>query len=130
MGDKNMLVVIKVAHTVIWAIMAGSIVALPVTAWRRRFGWAAILSALILVECVVLALNGGRCPLTDWAARYTRERGAAFDIYLPNWLARYNKVIFGSLFIAGEGFVVWKWRMAKVEDADGHAFTHASQNRA
>jgi hypothetical protein len=104
-----MLIAIKVAHTVVWAIMAGGIVALPVTARRRRFGWAAILSGLIIVEGIVLAFNGGRCPLTDLAARYTVERGDAFDIYLPNWLARYNKLIFGSLFVAGEAVVAGFW---------------------
>ncbi len=34
--------------------------------------------------CGVLAANGGRCPLSDLAARYTDERASNFDIYLPN----------------------------------------------
>jgi hypothetical protein len=40
----------------------------------------------------VLWLNGWRCPLTDVAARYTDDRRANFDIYLPEWLARYNEL--------------------------------------
>jgi hypothetical protein len=39
-----------------------------------RFDWAAALSAPVLIECVILALNRRRCPLTDAAARYTESR--------------------------------------------------------
>jgi hypothetical protein len=41
------------------------------------------------------------CPLTAVAARYTAERQDNFDIYLPLWLARYNKVLFGVLYAVG-----------------------------
>ena len=43
------------------------------------------------------------------AARYTEDRADNFDIYLPLWLARYNKEIFGSLFFAGELFALWRY---------------------
>ncbi len=104
-----MLTAIKLVHTVIWAILAASIVAVPVAGVLHRFGWAAILTLVILIECGVLALNGGRCPLTDVAARFTDERADNFDIYLPNWLARHNKLIFGLLFVAGELVVLGYW---------------------
>ena len=104
-----MLTAIKLVHTVIWAILAASIVAVPVAGVLRRFGWAAVLTVVILIECGVLALNGGRCPLTDVAARFTDERADNFDIYLPNWLARHNKLIFGLLFVAGELVVLGYW---------------------
>ncbi len=100
---------IKLLHTAIWAIMAASILALPWTGWFGQFRWAFGLTLLILGECLVLGLNHGRCPLTDTAARYTDDRCGNFDIYLPLWLARYNKVIFGFLFVAGELVVVWRW---------------------
>jgi hypothetical protein len=99
---------IKLLHTVIWAIMAASIVALPWAAWFAQLRWALGLTMLVLGECVVLAVNGGRCPLTDVAARYTEERAPNFDIYLPLWLARHNKRIFGSLFVAGELVLLWQ----------------------
>ena len=38
------------------------------------------------------------------AARYTDDRRANFDIYLPVWLARYNKHVFGPLYVAGVVF--------------------------
>jgi hypothetical protein len=89
--------------------MAAAIVALPAAAWLAQFRWASGLTLLVLGECLVLAFNGGRCPLTDVAARYTDERAANFDIYLPVWLARYNKQVFGSLFVIGELVLLWRW---------------------
>ncbi|MEO7648870.1 MAG: hypothetical protein ABIZ80_00245 [Bryobacteraceae bacterium] len=104
-----MLVAIKILHTAVWAFFAGCIVAIPVAGVRREFAWAAVLTALVLVECAVLAMNRGRCPLTDLAARYTGERSDNFDIYLPLWLARHNKTIFGTLFAVGAVFVLARW---------------------
>ena len=100
---------IKLMHTVIWAILAASILAVPVAGVLRRFGWAAVLTVVILIECGVLALNGGRCPLTDVAGSFTDEQADNFDIYLPNWLARHNKLIFGLLFVAGELVTLACW---------------------
>ena len=37
------------------------------------------------------------------------RRLAGFDIYLPLWLARHNKTIFGTLFAVGELFVLERW---------------------
>jgi hypothetical protein len=104
-----MLTAIKLLHTMIWAFLAGSILVLPVAGVLRRFGWAAILTLMVLLECGVLAANGGRCPLSDMAARFTVDRGSNFDIYLPNWLAQHNKAVFGVLFVAGELVVVGFW---------------------
>ena len=106
----NPLVAIKLFHTVVWAIFVGCILALPVAALRRRFRWASILTAIILAECAILAINGGRCPLTDLAARYTNDRAPNFDIYLPTWLATHNKAIFGILFVVNELIVLLWWK--------------------
>ena len=69
-----MLTAIKLLHTVVWAIFAGSIVVLPFMGVFRRFRWAAILTGLVLLECGVLAVNGGRCPLSDLAQRLAGKR--------------------------------------------------------
>ena len=82
---------------------------LPFVAWRRNFIAAAVLIAVIFVEVLVLMVNGLRCPLTDVAARYTEDRRDNFDIYLPIRIARYNKLIFGSLFVAGILFTIAMW---------------------
>ena len=57
----------------------------------------------------MLAFNGMRCPLTDVASRYTTERQANFDIYLPLWLARHNQRIFGTLYAAGVAYTAAAW---------------------
>ena len=85
------------------------IVAVPIAAQVRHFRAAAIFSGVVLVECLILAVNGCRCPLTNLAGVFTEERADNFDIYLPLWLARHNKLIFGSLFVAGEIFAVVRW---------------------
>ena len=103
------LVGIKLLHTAIRLVFAGCIVAIPLAGAWRHFQWAAVLTGLVLVECGVLAVNRGRCPLTDLASRYTEERVDNFDIYLPLWLARRNKTIFGALFAIGELFVLGRW---------------------
>ena len=95
------LTAIRVLHTAVWAVFAGCIVAIPVLAWQGRSGVAAVLAAVVLGEVVVLWLNRWSCPLTAVAARYTDDRRANYDIYLPEWLARYNKQIFGPLYVAG-----------------------------
>ena len=108
-GDERALMAVKLLHTAIWALMAACVLALPVFGWAERFDAALAVTVLILGECGVLALNRGRCPLTVVAARYTKDHADNFDIYLPLWLARYNKQIFGTLFVAGELYVLARW---------------------
>ncbi|HEX6943287.1 MAG TPA: hypothetical protein VF128_10195 [Gemmatimonadaceae bacterium] len=100
---------IKVFHTLVWALFAGAILAIPVATWRSEFAWVAGLIAVVLVEVAILAANGMRCPLTAIAARYTEDRRANFDIYLPLWLAANNKQVFGVLFVAGLLFALFSW---------------------
>ena len=90
----------KIAHTVVWVIFASAILAIPPAVIAGDRALALGLVGLVSVECLVLAVNRMRCPLTSVAARYTSDRRPNFDIYLPEWLARQNKVIFGSLFAA------------------------------
>jgi hypothetical protein len=110
MSPAAALRTIKLLHTIAWAVFAGCILAIPLAAWRREFQIAIWLIAIVSLECLVLAVNRMRCPLTDVAARYTDERHDNFDIYLPLWVARYNKVIFGSLFAAGLMFTLVRWQ--------------------
>jgi len=97
---------IKATHTLSWTIFAACILAIPFFAWAgmyRHVGW---LTGLVLAEILVLALNGWRCPLTGIAARYTDDHSDNFDIYLPAWLARHNKRIFGSIVLLGQAIVL------------------------
>jgi hypothetical protein len=100
---------IKIVHTVIWALFASCIATIPVLALAGHERAAVALILVVLVEVVILMANGGHCPLTAVAARYTRDRRANFDIYLPEWLARHNKAVFGSIYFAGVALTLWRW---------------------
>ena len=104
-----MLTAIKVAHTIVWGIFVACIVAIWVFAWSGTLLYATLSIGIVLIEVVVLVLNGLHCPLTPIAARYTDDRRANFDIYLPEWLARHNKVIFGALYSGGILVTLAKW---------------------
>jgi len=106
------LIGIKLLHTAVWLFFVGCIAAIPIAGANRQFQKAGTLIAIVLIECIILALNRGRCPLTDLAGRHSRERGDNFDIYLPLWLARHNKTIFGTFFVISILFVLGKWLLS------------------
>jgi hypothetical protein len=103
------LTAIKVTHTVVWAFFVACILAIPLLAARSQFGLAALFTAIVACEVGILLLNRMRCPLTGVAARYTDDRRANFDIYLPEWLARNNKQVFGTLYVFAVLFLVLRW---------------------
>jgi hypothetical protein len=109
MRPGTALVLVKSLHTVAWAFFAGCILALPLVALASRFRLAAWLAGAVLVEVAIIIANRWRCPLTGVAARYTDDRRDNFDIYLPLWLARHNKGIFGTLFVLGGLVALWAW---------------------
>ncbi len=103
------LVAVKAAHTLVWVFFAACILLIPVASWQDEHRVAAWLAMAVAVEVAVLGFNGWRCPLTSMAARYTDDRRDNFDIYLPLWMARYNKLIFGTLYVAGLAFALVRW---------------------
>lgn len=108
-SSATKLRMIKALHTAAWAFFAAAILLIPVAAWHGAWRANLILIGIVSLECLVLAANGMRCPLTPIAARYTQDRADNFDIYLPLWVARYNKAIFGTLFLVAIVFSVVRW---------------------
>ena len=106
---ESILDAIKIVHTVVWAAFVACILAIWLFAWQAEFYYATLSIGIVCVESLVLILNRWRCPLTSVAARYTRDRRANFDIYLPEWLARDTKLIFGTLYVAGIIFTLARW---------------------
>lgn len=104
---------IRILHTTVWAFFAACIAAIPVAAGLGSLRLALMLIAVVAVEVVILLANGFSCPLTGVAARYTHDRRDNFDIYLPVWLARYNKQLFGALYVAGIVYTVVVWRAGR-----------------
>ena len=106
---RKSLCLVKLAHTIVWGIFAACIIAIPVLAWLDHDRQAGVLIMVVVVELLVLMANHGNCPLTAVAARYTTDRRDNFDIYLPEWLARYNKLIFGSIYLFGVAVTFARW---------------------
>lgn len=100
---------IKLLHTAIWAIIAACIVAIPFLGLLEMYVCVSLLTGIVVLEILLFAISGWRCPLTKIAERYTDDRRENFDIYLPLWLARHNKLIFGLLFLVGEVVVLLRW---------------------
>jgi hypothetical protein len=108
-SDDRRLLAVKLLHTLVWAFFAGCIVAIPVLAWQGRLVAATVFCGVVFIEVLVLVFNDWRCPMTPIAAQYTEDRRPNFDIFLPEWLARYNKEIFGSLYGGGLVLVAYLW---------------------
>lgn len=101
--------IIKSVHTIVWAAFVACIAAIWWFAWHGALANAGLAVGIVTLEALILLLNGWRCPLTAMAARYTDDRRDNFDIYLPLWLARHNKTIFGGLYVAGSLFTCLSW---------------------
>jgi carbon starvation protein CstA len=106
-----MLSAIKIAHTIVWGFFVACIAAIWIFAWRGKYLNAALSIGMVSIEAVVLVLNGFHCPLTPIAARYTDNRRANFDIYLPEWLAKRTKPIFGGLYAGGVILTLARWAL-------------------
>jgi hypothetical protein len=94
------LVFIKVIHTVIWVffnVVLFYLLFLVINNKISKEAWFCI--GIIMVECLVLVAFKGMCPLTLAARKYSDSDKDNFDIYLPNWLARHNKLIYSILFV-------------------------------
>ena len=101
---------IKLTHTVIWLFMVAVIGYVLYCGLADKVNvctWIAI--GLVVAEGLVLLVFGGRCPLTIIARKYSSLDRDNFDIFLPNWLARYNKVIFSTVYVVG--LIVVGYRM-------------------
>ncbi len=68
--------------------------------------WISI--GLVIFEGLILLIFKMRCPLTYIAENYSDSKKDNFDIYLPNWLAKHNKLIFTMIFVIGLLLVMYR----------------------
>ena len=93
------LINIKMIHTAIWVFFNVVIFYLSYAIISNKIDkWVWICVSVILMEGVVLILFKGICPLTLLARKYSDSVKHNFDIYLPNWLAKYNKILYSVFF--------------------------------
>lgn len=99
--DHPNLVILKIVHTLIWIFFNLVLFYLAYAAITNSIDiWVWIGIGLIVCEGIVLLVFGNMCPLTVMARKYSDSAKDNFDIYLPNWLAKYNKLIYTSFFVA------------------------------
>lgn len=98
MNPNTKLIGIKVLHTVIWIFFNVVIFYLLYAVVTDQIDyWVWIGLGCFLAEGIVLLIFKNYCPLTVWAHKYSNSTRDNFDIYIPNWLARHNKLIYTSL---------------------------------
>jgi hypothetical protein len=100
MKNKTKLILIKTLHTLVWLFFNIVLFYMAYAVIINRIDksiWIGI--GLIVLEGIVLMLFNKMCPLTVIARKYSDSTKDNFDIYLPNWLAKWNKLIYTTLFI-------------------------------
>jgi hypothetical protein len=108
-NSYNILVLIKVLHTVIWVIMVAGILYIVYCGIYDVIGTPLYLAiGLLVLEIITLAINNWSCPLTLVAKNYQPNWKPGDDIYLPKWLAINNKLIFGVLLSIGLALVFYQ----------------------
>lgn len=101
MDDAQKLTIIKIIHTIIWVffnVIFFYMVYAVIINKIDKYVWIGI--ALFVLEIIVLLIFKYICPLTIIARKYSDSTTDNFDIYLPNWLAKYNKAIYSVLLFA------------------------------
>lgn len=102
MNRAEKLFVIKLIHSLIWVFFVVIIFYILFSGINNKinsYTWIAI--GLVIAEGIVLISFKKSCPLTIIARKYSDSNKNNFDIFLPNWLARHNKIIFTTIYIIG-----------------------------
>jgi len=102
MNRTHNLLAIKLIHTLIWVFFVVVIFYVLYSGIYDKvttYTWIGI--GLVLVEGLVLLVFKMFCPLTLVARKYSDSKKDNFDIFLPNWLAKHNKLIFTTIYVLG-----------------------------
>ena len=112
---KRKLILIKVVHTLIWVFFNVVIFYLLYAVVTNRIDkWVWICLGLILLEGLILLVFKNMCPITVVARKYSASTRDNFDIYLPNWLARYNKQIYTTIVVISVLILIYRIVTGKV----------------
>ena len=96
------LILLKSLHTLIWVFFNVVIFYFVYAVIINRIDrWVWICLGLVVLEGLVLLIFKSLCPITVVARKYSDSDKANFDIYLPNWLAKYNKRIYTAIVVVG-----------------------------
>ena len=100
MHNETKLIIIKTTHTVIWLFFNVVIFYMLYAVIANKIDrWLWIGYGLFILEGITLLAYKLYCPLTIMARKYSKSTEDNFDIYLPNWLAKYTKLIYTSILL-------------------------------
>ena len=98
MTRETKLTIVKVVHTLIWLFFNFVIFYMLYAVIVNKIDVYLLVGyCLLALEGIILLIFNFFCPLTLVARKYSDSPKDNFDIYLPNWLAKYNKLIYTSI---------------------------------
>ncbi len=109
MENHHKLILVKILHTFIWLFFNVVIFYLLYAVIVDKIDiWVWICIGLIALEGLTLLAFNKLCPVTLIARRYSDSQKDNFDIYLPNWLARYNKEIYSTIVAIAIAILIYR----------------------
>jgi hypothetical protein len=110
LDDEIKLLYVKILHTIVWVFFNVVIFYFLYSVITDHIDqWTWICLGLIFLEASTLLVFKKVCPITLVARKYSDSDRANFDIFLPNWLARHNKLIYS--FVVFAGIIVFIFRL-------------------
>lgn len=98
MTNEARLITVKVIHTFVWLCFNAVIFYMLYEVVSGRISillWIGY--GIIFLEMLTLIAFRNYCPLTVVARKYSDSDKHNFDIYLPEWLAKHNKLIYTGI---------------------------------
>jgi hypothetical protein len=109
MTENLKLTLVKTIHTIIWLFFNVVIFYLLYAVIVNKIDkWIWVCIGLIILEGIILIIFKKVCPVTLIARKYSTSQKDNFDIYLPNWLARYNKEIYSIIVLIAIVILVYR----------------------
>ncbi|MEO6166173.1 MAG: hypothetical protein ABIO46_14320 [Chitinophagales bacterium] len=109
MTETIKLTLVRIIHTAVWVFMVAVLIYIYYAVISNKVDyWLWICFGIIFAECIVLVIFRMSCPLTLIARKFSASTKENFDIYLPNWLARHNKLIFTILMVLIIGVLAFR----------------------
>ncbi len=98
MPNETKLTITKMIHTLIWIFFNIVIFYMLYAVIVNKIDkWLWIGYVLFMLEGFILFIFKCSCPLTIIARKYSDSSKENFDIYLPNWLAKNNLLIYSTI---------------------------------
>jgi hypothetical protein len=109
MTTNSKLILVKILHTIIWLFFNVVIFYLLYAVIINKIDrWIWICIGLIVLEGIILVIFKKVCPVTIMARKYSDSQKDNFDIYLPEWLARNNKLIYTVIVIIAVVILIYR----------------------